>query len=119
MKRQYQASANVKEEVKDLVEKELKLGYMNLSEELFEQARMNFLLATQLDPTCADAFWGLMLEKENIKSEDDLFENPVKYKEIVYTEYFDKAMLNANETQKACYNQILERIYAINEGDNY
>ena len=119
MKRQYQTSENVKEEDKNLVIKELKLGYMNLSEGLFEQARQNFLLASQIDQKCADAFWGLMLEKENIKDEDDLFENPVKYKEIVYTEYYDKAMMNANETQKACYNQILERINAINEGDNY
>ena len=119
MKRQYKTSASVLDENKELVEKELKLGYMNLSEELFEAARMDFLLAAELDPNCADAFWGLMLEKENIKDEDDLSENPVKYKEIVYTEYYDKAMANASEEQKSCYNQILERIHAINEGDNY
>lgn len=119
MKRKYQASQDLSEIDKERVVKELRLGYLNLSEHLFEQAKINFLLALQFDSACADAYWGLMLEKCNISSEEELYQNPVKYKEVVYLNEYESAMQFADENQKNTYNQLLERIYAIKEGENY
>ena len=56
--RLYQASKSAPEDRKLQVLKELRLGYLNLSEGMFEQARLNFLLALQYDSKCADAYWG-------------------------------------------------------------
>lgn len=119
MKRSYVASEKLSGEEKLKVEKELELGYMNLSELLFDQARINFLLALQYDSSCADAYWGLILVKFQLKSEDELFENPLVYKDVVFLKEYERAMQFANENQKNIYNQILERIYAVNEGDKY
>ena len=119
MKRKYQASQNLNEVEREDVEKELKLGYMNLSEHLFDQAKMNFLLALQYDSACADAYWGLMLEKCKIANEEELYQNPVKYKDVVYLNEYESAMTFAEEGQKSAYDQLLERIYAIKEGENY
>jgi len=119
MKRKYQASKDIAEFDKERVNKELKLGYLNLSEHLFEQAKINFLLALQFDSGCADAYWGLMLEKYKIANEEDLYQNPVKYKDIVYLNEYEQAMAFADKDQKNAYNQLLERIYAIKEGENY
>ena len=117
--RVYSVSEDLDEVEKKKALKELKLGYMNLSEELFDQAKMDFVLALQYDSKCADAYWGLMLEKCQIRSENDLFINPVKYKEVVFLNEYQNAMKFASEFQKKYYAELLERIYAINEGENY
>ena len=117
--RVYSASEDLDENEKQKVLKELKLGYMNLSEEMFDQAKMNFMLALQYDSKCSDAYWGLMLEKCQIRSENDLFINPVKYKEVVFLNEYQHAMEFASDFQKKYYGELLERIYAINEGENY
>ncbi|MBR1890536.1 MAG: hypothetical protein IJ817_02480 [Clostridia bacterium] len=114
-----QASENLSEEERKKVVRELKLGYLNLSEELFDQAEMNFMLALQYDSKCADAYWGLMLEKCHVRDEQDLFSNPVTYKEVMFLNEYERAFEFATEDQKKYYNEILERIYAINEGEKY
>lgn len=119
MKRTYQTSATLSEEMKLKVEKELKLGYLNLSDGFFEQAKLNFLLALQYDSTCSDAYWGLMLEKFQITNEDELFSNPVRYKSAIFLPECEKALQYADENLKKTYQGMLERIYKINEGDNY
>ena len=119
MKRKYQASQEIVGEEQEKVLREVELGYLNLSEHLFEQAQMNFLLALQYDSKCSDAYWGLMLEKYKIANEEDLYQNPVKYKEVVYLNEYENAIAFASEAQKNAYNQLLERIYAINEGEKY
>lgn len=116
--RVYYASEGISEEDRTKVVKELKLGYMNLSEELFEQAKMDFMLALQYDSKCSDAYWGLMLEKCQIRDEGELFSNPIKYKEVVFLNEYQHAMEFANETQKKYYEELLERIYAVNQGEN-
>lgn len=118
MKRRYEASENLKDEEKLKVEKELRLGYLNLSEMLFDQAKINFTLALQYDSACADAYWGLLLCKFQLKNEDLLFENPVAYKDVVFLSEYENAMRFASDEKRNVYNQILERIYAINQGDN-
>ena len=47
MKRSYQTSPDLNPEDKTKTMKELNLGYLNLSDEMFEQAKTNFLLALQ------------------------------------------------------------------------
>lgn len=116
--RNYRASDGLAEEEKQKVVKELRLGYINLSEQLFEQAKVNFMLALQYDSACADAYWGLMLEKFQVRSEHELYDNPVTYKEAVYLPEYQNAMAFADEDQKKYYNEILERIYAINQGED-
>jgi hypothetical protein len=118
MKRRYEASDSLNEEDKLRVEKELRLGYLNLGELFFEQARLNFTLALQYDSKCADAYWGLMLCKFQAKSEDLLFENPVVYKDVVLLPEYEKAMTFASEEKRKIYEQILERIYAIIKGES-
>lgn len=118
MKRRYEASDSLSEEVKIKVEKELRLGYLNLAEMFFEQAKINFTLALQYDSSCADAYWGLMLCKYQAKSEDLLFENPVVYKDVVLLPEYEKAMELASKEKRKIYEQILERIYAILQGEN-
>ena len=119
MKRNYQVSSGLAEKDATKTLKELKLGYLNLSDGMFEQAKTNFLLTLQYDSKCADAYWGLMLVKFGLKNEDDLFANPVYYKSAIYLPEYEKALEFANETQKATYQSLLERIYKVNEGDNY
>lgn len=116
--RNYQASEGLSKEDAEKVVRELKLGFLNLSEQLFDQAKVNFLLALQYDSHCADAYWGLMLEKFQVRSEHELYENPVTYKEAVYLPEYQNAMEFASEQQRKYYNEILERIYAVNKGEN-
>lgn len=118
MKRRYEASDSLSDEEKLRVEKELRLGYLNLTEMFFEQARLNFSLALQYDSSCADAYWGLMLCKYQAKSEDLLFENPVVYKDVVLLPEYEKAMHYASNEKRKIYEQILERIYAIVQGES-
>ena len=118
MKRRYEASESLSEENKVKVEKELRLGYLNLSELFFDQAKLNFTLALQYDSSCADAYWGLMLCKYQAKSEDLLFENPVIYKDVVMLPEYEKAMTFASKEKKKVYDQILERVYAIIKGES-
>lgn len=118
MKRIYEASDSLSEEDKLKVEKELRLGYLNLGELFFDQAKLNFTLALEYDNTCADAYWGLMLCKYQAKSEDLLFENPVVYKDVVMLPEYEKAMMYASEEKRKLFDQILERIYAIVKGEN-
>ncbi|MBP3431966.1 MAG: hypothetical protein J6K39_03845 [Clostridia bacterium] len=119
MKRTYQTSQGLPAEVAERVLKELKLGYLNLTDGFFEQAKLNFLLAAQYDEKCADAYWGQMLVKFEMSNEDELFSNPVKYKSAIYLPECQKALELADETLRKKYDNLLERIYKINEGDNY
>lgn len=119
MKRTYQVSSDVPENERPKALKELKLGYLNLSDEMFEQAEMNFLLALQFDKKCADAYWGQMLAKFQIANEDDLYTNPVTYKSAIYLPECQNALQFADENQKKIFDSLLESIYKINEGDNY
>lgn len=119
MKRTYQVSKDLPENEKERALKEVKLGYLNLSENMFDQAKINFLLALQYDSKCADAYWGLMLEKFQLGNEDELYSNPVKFKEAIYLPECEKALQFAGENQLKQFKDLLERIYAINEGDNY
>lgn len=119
MKRTYQTSADLPESEQVKTLNELKLGYLNLSDGMFEQAKVNFLLALQYDSKCADAYWGLMLVKFQIKNEDELYSNPNTYKSTVYLPEYEKAIEYAEENQRKKYEDLLDRIYKINEGDNY
>ena len=119
MKRFYEASSGVDEETAKSVVKELRLGYMNLDEGMFEQARINFQLAISLDPKCADAYWGLMLFKLNIKNEDDLTENPLDYKNAINLAEYKKAMECAGDDKKKIFDTLMEGVRAVNAGDNY
>jgi len=119
MKRTYQVSNDLREDVKERALKELKLGYLNLSEKMFDQAKINFLLTLQYDSKCADAYWGLMLEKFQLGNEDELYSNPVKYKEAIYLPECEQALQFAEKNQLKRFKNLLERIYAVNEGDNY
>lgn len=119
MKRVYESSAGLSQERKEKVDKELFLGFLNLSDGFFAQAEMNFKLALEFDKTCPDAFWGLCLANFRIKNEEELYSNPVQYKNVLKTEECQKALECANETLKKKYENLLERIYKINEGENY
>lgn len=119
MKRFYEASENVDGEQKLKVEKELRMGYLNLSEMLFDQAKIDFVLALQYDSACADAYWGLLLCKHKLKTEDLLFDDAMTYKDVVFDKEFESAMRFASKEKKEIYNKIMERIYTINEGENY
>lgn len=119
MKRTYQLSSNLSKEVEEKARKELELGYLNLSDEFFEQAKTNFLLTLQYDEKCADAYWGLMLVKFSLSNEDELYQNPVKFKSALYLPECEKALELADEDLKNKYLSLLERIQKINEGDNY
>ena len=119
MKRQYFASEGLPDETKLRVEKELKLGFLNLSDSFFEQAEVNFKYALALDEKCADAWWGLALTKFQISNEDALFAEPMKFKSVLLLPECQKALEFANEAQKNIFGDLLERINKINEGDNY
>lgn len=119
MKRRYVASENLDAETKARVEKELILGYLNLSEGFFDQAQTNFEVALKIDEKCADAWWGMMLSKFQISNENSLYDEPVKYKSVLLLTECQKALECANDAQKNIYADLLERINKINEGDNY
>lgn len=119
MKRTLQTSSTCSQENKIAVEKELALGYFNLSDEMFDQAQMNFRLAIKLDPKCADAFWGLMLAKCQMKSEELLFTEPMKFKNVVFLEEYKKALELAEENQKKHFENLLTQIRQVNSGDEY
>jgi len=119
MKRTYQPSQGLSEELAEKVSKELKLGYLNLSDKFFEQAKINFLLALHLDDKCADAYWGLMLVKFGLESEDFLYSEPVKYKSVLLLPECQKALELADETLRKKYDDLLERINKIQEGESY
>ena len=119
MKRTHQPSQDLPKEIFDRAVKELKLGYLNLQDGFFQQAKMNFLLSLEYDPKCADAFWGLMLVKLEMQNEDDLMSKPMQFKKAQFMEECQKALEYADEVSKKQYENLLERIIKINEGDNY
>lgn len=119
MKRFYEASSEAQEEVKEKVVKELRLGYMNLEEGMFQQAKINFQLAISYDPKCADAYWGLMLHNLQIKDEDDLMDEPIKFKDSINLPEYQKAMEFADESKKKVYDTLMEGVRAVNAGDEY
>ncbi len=119
MKRQHVASDSLSQEEKTKVEKELKLGYLNLADGCFAQAELNFKVSLGMDERCADAWWGLALCKFQISNEDELFIQPVKFKSILFLPECQKALEYASESQKAIFDDLLERINKINQGDNY
>ena len=111
--RLYQASKSAPEDRKLQVLKEIRLGYLNLSEGMFEQARLNFLLALQYDSKCADAYWGLMLYKLKIKNEEELLQDPPKYKDVMKMQECQNAFTFGDDTQKKIYEGFLEEINKI------
>ncbi len=119
MKRTYQISLDINPQYRDRASKELQLGYLNLADGFFEQAEMNFKITLGLDPKCADAYWGLMLVKLGLGNEDELYANAVKYKLAPFLPECIEALNLADKDLKTKYNSLLERIYSINEGDNY
>lgn len=119
MKRKYFASENLPDETKSCAEKELELGYLNLDDECFEQAEINFKYVLALDEKCAEAWWGLMLAKFQISNEDQLYAEPMKFKSVLLLPECQKALEFANDAQKNIYSDLLERINKINEGENY
>lgn len=98
---------------------ELKLGYINLEDGLFKLAETNFDMVILADPTCADAYWGLMLVKFKIRQEGALKSNATLYKDIVKLKEYEKAMENADETKKGIFKNLLSEIYKLQQGDNY
>ena len=119
MKRRYQCSQGLSKDQILATQNELNLGYLNLQDEMFEQAKQHFQLALSIDRNCADAFWGLMLERFKIKNEDDLFSYPTKYKSALNTKECQKACECANDEQREIYKNLLERIAKIEDGEKY
>lgn len=119
MRKTYQVSEGLEEEKKDEALRELQLGYLNLREGFFPQAEMSFQIVLVMDEHCADAWWGLMLCKLQISNEDKLYSNAVEFKTILSMKECENALKEATDTQKKIYDNILENIYRINEGDNY
>ena len=99
--------------------KELKLGYINLADGFFDLAQTNFDLVILADQYNADAFWGLMLCKCQIRDENVLSSNATLYKNIIFLKEYQNALLYADETQKAIFNNLLNEILKVNAGDNY
>ncbi len=117
MKRTYQVSSNVADKEKAL--KELNLGYLNLEDQMFEQARLSFEIVLQYDPKCADAYWGLMLAKFQLPNENDLTDNAIHYKTAIYLPEYENAMKYADKDQKRRFDDMMENIYKINAGDDF
>ena len=117
MKRTYQVSAGIADKERAL--KELNLGYLNLEDKMFEQAKLSFGIVLQYDPKCADAYWGLMLAKFQLSNENDLTNNAVLYKTAIYLPEYDNAMKYADKDQKSRFDDMLENVYRINAGDNF
>ncbi|MBE7075531.1 MAG: hypothetical protein E7375_00485 [Clostridiales bacterium] len=119
MRRKLFVSEGLEDALKDRVQKELKLGYINLEDSMFEQAKQNFEIVLEYDSDCADAYWGLMLVKYQISNEKQLRSEPLKYKTVPYMPECQKALELASDQQKRQYKDLLETIYQINQGDNY
>ncbi len=117
MKRELSVDKNC--ENSESVLNELKLGYINLEDGLFGLAQTNFDMVILADPTCADAYWGLMLCKYKIRREEALKSNATLYKDIVKLKEYDKAMENADETKKGIFKNLLSEILKLQQGDNY
>ncbi len=115
MKRELKVSDDVAESVL----KELKLGYINLADGLFDLAQTNFDLVILSDPKCADAFWGLMLAKCHIRKEDVLLNNATLYKNIIFLKEYQNALMYADDEQKAIYQNLLSEIAKINAGEEF
>lgn len=113
MRRTLLCSVSCIEPTRTKVLKELTLGYLNLEDGMFGQAMLNFKLALQYDKTCADAFWGIVLAKCQIKSEDTLFTEAEKFTHIVQLPEFENAIKFAQETQKKQYENLVEPIRKI------
>ncbi len=119
MKRSLFVSDNLSSVDEKRVLNELKLGYLNLEDEMFEQAKLNFQLVLQIDKKNADAYWGLMLVKFQLTSEELLFSDAATYKSAIYLPEYLKAMEFAQDRQSKIYEGLMQRIYEINQGDNY
>ena len=119
MKRSYECSTNLDEEKKIMVENELKLGFLNLNEKYFDQAKLCFDIALQYDAQCPDAFWGEMLCKMKLDNEDLLYCNPMGNKTATSLLEWQNPLEYANENLRKKYDDLLERINKINEGDNF
>ena len=119
MKRSLFVTETLNEQDKVQTLKDLRLGYLNLEDGMFDQAKLNFQLVLQADSKNADAYWGLMLVKFQLKSEEMLFSDAMTYKSAIYLPEYQKAMEFAQAKQKKIYENIMKRINQINAGDNY
>lgn len=113
MKRHFECSQNLSEDVKIKVEKELELGFLNLSEKFFEQAKMNFEVAKNIDKKCPDAFWGLMLVKVKAENEDFLYREPEKFRKVLKFRELKLAREFASENLRKKYDDLLQNIYLL------
>ncbi len=119
MLRQLFVSKDLDEQLSMKLQKELKLGYINLQDQMWEQAKLCFNLILQADEKCADAYWGIMLANLELSNENDLSSDPLKFKDVLQMPELRKALQNANQSQTKIYTDILENIIKINVGDNY
>lgn len=117
--RLFQPSSSVPPEKKSSVVKELRLGYLNLKEGMFEQARLNFLLALQYDSKCADAYWGLMLYKLKLRDESELLQDPQKYKDALKMSECQNAFMFGSDDQKKIYEDLLDGVNKIVTNINF
>ena len=104
---------------KEKLLRELKLGYLNLSDGLFDEAQMCFDVALCFDENCAEAFWGKMLAKLQVKEEDFLNSQANDFKLATQLVECEKALKLASEEQKKVYENLLAQINKINQGENY
>ena len=90
--------------------RELKLGYLNVKEEMYDLAQTNFDLVIIADKTCADAFWGLMLCKLQVNDENVFVAEPDKYTSVFRLKEYQNAMKYATKEQKATYTNFIKDI---------
>lgn len=119
MLRKMFVSQNLPAEESDKILRELKLGYINLKEKYFDLAKQNFQLVLEFDPNCSEGFWGLALANDNVANESELYSDPAKHKNFINTCECQNALKFAQEDQKNIYNDLLTKVYQINEGNNY
>lgn len=119
MLRTVYVSQDLPDDVKEKLKKELRLGFLNLSEGEFEAAKQNFQLSLEYDDKCAEAYWGLALGECEIKNESELYSNPNKFKDFLQLKNGQLAVGFASEEQKKFYMGLLEKIFQINEGNYY
>ncbi|MBP3619656.1 MAG: hypothetical protein J6J24_03245 [Clostridia bacterium] len=110
MKRTLRLSPSCSEEIESSLLKELMLGYYNLEDQMFDQAMMNFKVVIKFDSQCADAYWGLMLAKCQIASEESLFTQAQSYKHIVQLPEFENALKFAQGNQRKQYEGLIAPI---------
>lgn len=99
--------------------RELKLGYLNIKDGMFDLAQTNFDMVIISDKTCADAFWGLMLCKLQVRDENVFITDAEKYTKIFHLKEYQNAIKYANKEQKATYVNFIKDIPGYEMADDY